>query len=136
MAKNTSSQNINNISENQLLGKVAELIELARQRVDTTVNLTMVHTYFEIGRMIVEDEQQGKQRAEYGKTVLKDLSAHLTEKFGRGFSVDNLQNMRHFYLAYSIYETLSRKLLIQPKLSAELQSTNNKGNTIELTACW
>lgn len=97
-------------AENQLYSKVAELIELARRKVASVVNLTMVHTYFEVGRMIVEDEQQGKERALYGKSVLKDLSVRLTEKFGKGFSVDNLQNMRRFYTAYSIYETPSRKL--------------------------
>ena len=90
-----------NSKDNQLFGKVAELIELARRKVATTLNLTMVHTYFEIGRMIVEDEQQGKERAAYGKAVLKDLSIRLTEKFGKGFSVDNLERMKNFYLIYS-----------------------------------
>ena len=84
-----------------LFSKVVELIELARKKVATTVNLTMVHTYFEIGRMIIEDEQQGKERAKYGKSVLKDLSSRLTEKFGRGFSVENLDRMRFFYKTYS-----------------------------------
>jgi len=67
----------------------------------------MVYTYFEIGRMIVEEEQNGKERAEYGKQVLKGLSEQLTKEFGKGFSVDNLQNMRKLYLIYSNYETLS-----------------------------
>ncbi len=107
----------------QLFSKIAELIDLARKKVATTVNLTMVHTYFEIGRMIVEDEQQGKERAAYGKSVLKDLSIRLIERFGKGFSVDNLQNMRQFYLAYSIYETPSRKL----------QSNENQSDLISAT---
>ena len=98
--------------DNQLFSKVAALIELARQKVISTVNLTMVHTYFEIGKMIVEEEQEGKERAKYGKQVLKDLSNRLTEKFGKGFSLDNLQNMRQFYLIYSIYETDSRKFIL------------------------
>lgn len=68
----------------------------------------MTLTYFEIGRLIVEHEQQGMERAEYGKAVLKELSQRLTQKLGKGFSVDNLQNMRQFYLTYSIYETVSR----------------------------
>jgi len=88
-------------NNDQLFSKVADLIELARKKVATTVNLTMVHTYFEIGGMIVEDEQQGKERAEYGKTVLKDLSLRLSRKFGRGFSVENLDRMRFFYKIYS-----------------------------------
>jgi predicted nuclease of restriction endonuclease-like (RecB) superfamily len=99
----------------QLFGKVAELIESARKKVATAVNLTMVYTYFEIGRMIVEDEQSGKERAEYGKTVLKDLSKQLTEKFGKGFSIDNLEKMRQFYSFYSISETVSRKLEISSR---------------------
>jgi len=70
----------------------------------------MVHTYYEVGRMIIDEEQQGKERAAYGKAVLKDLSTRLTAKFGKGFSVDNLQNMRRFYSVYSIYETPSSKL--------------------------
>ena len=53
----------------------------------------MVYAYFEIGRMIVEKEQKGKERAEYGKQILKELSSRLTKEFGRGFSVDNLKNM-------------------------------------------
>jgi DUF1016 N-terminal domain len=72
----------------------------------------MVHTYYEIGRMIVEDEQQGKERAEYGKQVLKELSNRLTAEFGKGFSADNLENMRRFFLAYSISETTSRKFTL------------------------
>lgn len=80
--------------------------------------------------MIVEEEQQGKERAEYGKSVLKMLSAKLSERFGRGFSVDNLQNMRRFFQVYSvsgIFEKPSRKLddeqnvdnLIRQKASAK-----------------
>ena len=86
----------------QLFTKIAQLIESARQKVATAVNLAMVYTYFDIGRMIVEEEQQGETRAAYGKHILKNLSLQLTEKFGQGFSVDNLQNMRQFYLNYSI----------------------------------
>jgi hypothetical protein len=68
--------------------------------------------YFEIGKMIVEEEQQGKERAEYGKQLLEDLAFKLTQDFGKGFSVSNLRQMRAFYLTYSI----------QQKSSAELQS--------------
>lgn len=88
-------------AENQLFRKIAELIELARNKAMTAVNLAMVHTYFEIGKMIVEDEQQGKEKAEYGKAVLKQLSKQLNKKFGKGFSVENLDRMRFFYKTYS-----------------------------------
>lgn len=97
------------IAPHNLYAKIAELLHAARQTAVRAVNQTMVYTYYEIGRMIVEDEQQGKERAEYGKQVLKELSKQLTSDFGKGFSVDNLQNMRQFYLTYSIYETTSRK---------------------------
>ena len=99
-----------NLNDNTLFNKIADAILLARKQVSSTVNLVMVHAYFQIGRMIVEDEQGGEERASYGKSVLKDLSKRLTEKFSRGFSVDNLQNMRRFYLVYSKYETPSRIL--------------------------
>lgn len=98
---------------NTFFDRIADLIESSRRKVASAVNLTMVYTYYEIGRMIVEEEQQGKERAEYGKSVLKILSAKLSERFGRVFSVDNLQNMSRFFQVYSvsgIYEKPSRKL--------------------------
>lgn len=99
---------IENSNINNLANKIEILIQEARQHIVSSVNTTMVYTYYEIGRYIVEDEQNGQNRAEYGKSVLKKLSAYLTPKFGKGFSVDNLQNMRNFYLCYSKYETPSR----------------------------
>ncbi len=90
-------------------GKVAQLLQQARGEVVHFVNKTMVYTYFEIGRMIVEEQQNGKERAEYGKQILQELSRRLSDDFGKGFSVDNLENMRKFYLVYGNSETLSRK---------------------------
>ncbi len=95
-------QNIN------FLTNIVSLLQSAKQQVVRSVNQTMVITYFEIGRMIVEEQQQGKDKAEYGKAILIELSSVLTKEFGRGFSVDNLENMRRFYLTYGISETLSR----------------------------
>jgi DUF1016 N-terminal domain len=94
-----------------LYAKIVELLQAARNSVVRAVNQTMVYTYYEIGRMIVEDEQQGEERAEYGKQVLKELSRRLTEKFGKGFSEDNLGRMKNFYVIYSkqISATLLRK---------------------------
>jgi DUF1016 N-terminal domain/YhcG PDDEXK nuclease domain len=94
----------------QLSEKIEGLVLSMRQKVAVTVNLTMVHTYFEIGRMIVEHEQQGSKKAEYGKQVLKNLSERLTESLGKGFSERNLEQMRQFYLVYSIPQTLSAEL--------------------------
>ena len=67
----------------------------------------MVRTYYEIGRSIVENEQEGSVRAEYGKEVLKNLSARLTANYGKGFSLTNLKQMRDFYLTYQIGQTVS-----------------------------
>ena len=67
--------------------RVIALIEEARRKVASAANVALVYTYYEIGRMIVEDEQDGKERADYGKTLLKDLSAKLTDRFGQGWSV-------------------------------------------------
>ena len=83
-----------------LLGQVRELILAARKTAAQTVDRIQVVTCFEIGRRIVEHEQQGAHRAEYGKALLKELAASLTDEFGRGFSRSNLQNMRKFYLTY------------------------------------
>jgi predicted nuclease of restriction endonuclease-like (RecB) superfamily len=124
------------IQIDNLYNKIAGLLQMARQSIVRTIDHTMVYTYFEIGRMIVENEQQGKERAEYGKQIIKGLSQRLRKKFGKGFSVDNLENMRRFYRIYSISETLSRKSeerAIQQTPSAELQITDNKENVVSTT---
>lgn len=92
---------MNTLESQNLLNNVANLIEDARRKVQTSVNSAMVHTYFLIGKHIVEYEQHGHERATYGKSVLKDLSNGLTERFGNGWSVENLTLMRKFYLIYS-----------------------------------
>lgn len=103
---NSKERNI----EINFYNKVTELLKDARNKVVKSVNKTMVYTYYEIGRIIVEEEQNGQKRAEYGKKILKELSIRLNSEFGKGFSVDNLENMRRFYLKYSKSETVSRKL--------------------------
>lgn len=113
----------NKLTDNKLFDKIAELIESSRQKIASTVNLTMVYTYFEIGRMIVEEEQHGNLRAEYAKSVLKELSAKLSDKFGRGFSERNLRNMRQFFIIYS-------QTQIQQMPSAEFQSAEKETDTI------
>ena len=87
--------------------KIAEILTQARNSIVQTVNQTMVQTYFEIGRMIVEEEQDGNIRAEYGKQVLIELSKKLTNEFGKGFSRRNLEQMRQFFLVYSKTQTVS-----------------------------
>ncbi len=113
----------------QLYDKIASIINLARKQVASAANLTMVHTYFEIGRMIVEDEQEGETRAGYGKKVLQGLSVKLSANFGKGFSNQNLRNMRQFYLAYS-----NRVKAIRQMPSGELQIAGNLNKAIRQTA--
>lgn len=84
------------------LKNVSDVLLRARKNAQTAINLAMVYAYFEIGRMIVEEEQHGAGRAAYGTRLLKELSAYLTERYGKGFSVANLKNIRQFYRVYSI----------------------------------
>ncbi len=98
---------MNELVSNQLANRISELLISARTKVLQTVNNTMVLTYFEIGRMIVEEEQNGKQRADYGKHIIKSLSERLTKEFGKGFSQRNLEQIRQFYSVYSKTQTLS-----------------------------
>lgn len=95
------------INTENLYKNILNLLKNSREQVLRTVNSAMVKTYFEIGRLIVEDEQKGFERAEYGKETLKNLSVRLTKEFGKGFSQRNLEQMRQFYLVYSISQTVS-----------------------------
>ncbi len=84
-----------------VLSGVVELLDAARRASARVVNSLMTATYWEIGRRIVEHEQAGKERAAYGEELLTRLSADLTKRFGRGFSVDNLERARKFYLTFA-----------------------------------
>jgi len=97
-----------------LVGGIADVLETARRASARTVNAVITATYWEIGRRIVEYEQEGKERAEYGEVVLKDLGKDLTARFGRGFGWRNLFQMRGFYLAYP-----SEKLQIVSAISSD-----------------
>lgn len=123
---------------NKLFEQIAVLLDMARQKVMTTVNHTMVQTYFEIGRMIVEDELQGNERAKYAQSQLKGLSEKLTEQFGKGFSVSNLKNMRQFYLTYSEQSQFLEKEFaklepIRQTLSSELIKKDTEKQTFPLS---
>ena len=86
--------------ETELYRRIRELVVTARQTVARDVDWVQVHTNFEIGRHIVEHEQMGAARADYGKEVIKNLAAQLTDEFGSGFSLSNLKLMRQFYLQF------------------------------------
>ena len=85
---------------------IRDILLVARTQVRQTVNTTMVQAYWQIGRLIVEDEQGGEKRAEYGKRVLPELAKRLAAEFGTGFSITNLKMFRQFYLAFPIGHTL------------------------------
>lgn len=102
------------------LKNVSEVLEKARKNAKTAVNLSMVYAYYEIGRMIVEEEQHGQNRAVYGKQIIQELSNYLAGKFGKGFSTTNLKQMRQFYIVYSqdqISQTLSDQFKNLPAVS-------------------
>lgn len=88
-------------NKDDFYSKISDLLKLARKNIVLSVNKTIVETYFEIGRLIMEEEQNGNKRAAYGKQILKELSTRLTKEFGKGFSVENLDRMRYFYKTYS-----------------------------------
>jgi hypothetical protein len=93
----------------QIINDISHILRQAQVNAYRSINQAMVQAYWLVGRRIVEEEQQGESKAAYGKGVIKSLSVALQQEFGKGFSVDNLENMRRFYVAYPISETLSRK---------------------------
>ena len=95
---------------NSMMNEIRELLLNARQRMAVQVNTELLSTYWNVGKIIVEHEQENKDRADYGKQTLKELSKELTKEFGKGFSVSNLQFMRRFYQSYQIQQTVSVKL--------------------------
>lgn len=93
-------QEIRNSNYIELLNSVSKVLEEARQKTIRQINTVMVETYWQIGKLIVKEEQRGKERAEYGEELIKNLSNDLTKKFGRGFTTANLWNMRQFFSTY------------------------------------
>ncbi|MGA9211919.1 PDDEXK nuclease domain-containing protein [Kaistella sp.] len=98
------------ISEDILFQSVKQIIIQAREKVFRVANSALLLTYWQIGQLIVEDEQQGKERAEYGKFVLKNLSKRLSLEFGKGFDYTNLSNMRKFYQTFPIVDAVRQQL--------------------------
>lgn len=96
--------------QQEMISQIRDIMINARRNVAVRVNNEQLLAYWNIGRVIVEHEQDNDKRAEYGKSTLKQISKQLTKEFGRGFSVSNLQFMRRFYQTYQIQQTLSAKL--------------------------
>ena len=98
------------VENGHLLADIREVLLSARKTAYKAVNFAMVSAYWNVGRLIVEDEQHGQARAEYGKAVLAELSDKLTEEFGKGFTLTNLKSMRQFYLTFPKSHTLRGEL--------------------------
>ena len=99
-----------NLVNDNIINEIKDVIINSRNKIAYEVNNTMVLAYWNVGRIIVENEQNGNIKAEYGRQILKELSKELRKILGSGFSVSNLQYMRKFYITYSKYQTVSVKL--------------------------
>ena len=118
------------IDYDQVLGGLVDLLESARRSSARAVNRFMTATYWEIGRRIVEGEQGGESRAEYGKALLERLSVDLTKRFGRGFSRQNLHKYRQFFLTYrEIRPTMSGELADEKLSTASRELADEKRPT-------
>jgi len=112
MAKQPIKTNKSLDQYNTILGDISKVINAARRSSAHAVNCVMTAAYWVVGRRIVEFEQSGKVRAEYGDALLQKLSADLTHRYGRGFGVVNLSQMKKFYIlrpAKQIFQTVSEK---------------------------
>lgn len=123
-------------SSDSFINDVKELLHHARQQTVTKINHIMVLTYFEIGRKIVEEEQGGKKRATYGKGLLKELSKALSEEFGKGFSLRNLEQMRQFYLVYSKSQAVSAESAFQKTKTLSAISDDELKNQPSFHLSW
>lgn len=102
--------NMKNAEYNGLLNQIGNLLSVARTNVAKSVNTILLDTYWQIGKHIVEFEQNGKEKAEYGSNLINRLSADLTSRFGKGFGKSNLLYIRKFYLAFQKSGTVSHQL--------------------------
>jgi len=98
------------VALDQVYGQIREILASARAQAYRAVKFAMVQAYWEIGRVIVEEEQQGKAKAGYGENLLQDLAVRLTKEFGKGFDYSNIKNMRQFYLTFPIGDALRSEL--------------------------
>ncbi|MFM8242117.1 MAG: DUF1016 N-terminal domain-containing protein, partial [Crocinitomicaceae bacterium] len=86
------------------INDIKEILQKARTKSYQAVNSAMIEAYWQIGKRIVEQEQEGSQRARYGEAILKELSINLTQEFGKGFSEPNLRNFRQFFITYPDFQ--------------------------------
>ena len=119
------TKDIANVNVDALFERISALIEESRKEVATAVNIAEVYTKYEIGRYIVEDEQEGKARAAYGKQVLPILSQKLTDKFGSGWSLETLKSARKFYSVYAPQAIRSTALTKSDKETGKTNLVNS-----------
>lgn len=98
------------VSNNDLFNAIKEIISQSHLKVFRAANSALLESYWQIGKLIIEDEQKGKLRADYGKATLKNLSKQLTLEFGKGFDDRNLNNMRAFYSPFPIWYAMRTEL--------------------------
>ena len=110
MAEKNNITIIHNADYDSLLYNIGSELSRGRERAVSAVNAAMVETYWHIGQYIVEFEQNGNEKAEYGSLLLHQLSKDLTDRYGSGFSISNVYRMRELYIEYPIFATVSRKL--------------------------
>ena len=135
---------IEKYNENKLYSKIKELIIASKNNIYKQINTTIVKTYWQIGKYIVEYKQSGKEKTNYKDYLITDLSKKLTTEFGIGFSISNLKNCRQFYLTYKIGSTVSSQLTwthyrllirVENKLARkfyEIETIKNNWSTREL----
>ena len=119
------TKDIANVNVDALFERISALIEESRKEVATAVNIAEVYTKYEIGRYIVENEQEGKARAAYGKQVLPILSQKLTDKFGSGWSLETLKSARKFYSVYAPQAIRSTALTKSDKETGKTNLVNS-----------
>ena len=117
-----------------LLQQIRQLVEQARHDVARSINTELLLTYWNVGRLIVEYEQAGNIRAEYGKQLLVDLSKSLTNDIGKGFSRSNLQMMRLFYIRFELTESSIRQTLSGKLKNIKSQTVSGKSKTVQTSS--
>lgn len=120
---------MSNAFNKKFVNEIKDILNIAKERVATSINIAMVYSYYEIGKRIVMEEQKGKSRADYGKELLEMLSCELTKEYGRGYSFSNLKIIRRFYLIYS-QDQIRQTVFSESKDKLSLSKENQIGQTV------
>jgi predicted nuclease of restriction endonuclease-like (RecB) superfamily len=129
MSKENNNNNLKSL-ENNFFQDIVTIVKGSQQQILRSVNQTIVLTYFEIGRKIVEEEQNGNDRAGYGKYLINNLSERLTAEFGKGFSPRSLEQMRKFYQVYTIPQSVTAEFKNEISASPTRKSESSKSETL------